>query len=111
MVRELRKKSFKDSMRAILLSPFILPILTFAFVMTTLPIVLFLVQQQQDIRQRAAVSSGPIAIDTDQISYGKATAEVVSNDSIGFVVLVSALVIIGVLSLVVVVYRRRLAAY
>lgn len=111
MVREIKKTPFRKKLEMLALSPFALPVLMFLFVIVTLPIIYLTSQRQQDIRQHAAsLITSSIAINTDDISYQKASTDVIT-DTLTISALIILLIIIAICTVLVIFYRKRLSPY
>lgn len=111
MVREIKSVSLQKRFQQIALSPFVFPVLTFAFVLLSLPVVYLMAQQQQDIRQNAAsIATKSLAINTADISYSYASEEVLTYNNVVFSMVTAGLIIIMVLAVVIFFYRRKITS-
>lgn len=112
MVREIKKSSFSKNLKTIALSPFIFPFLTFLFVLFTLPVIYFTSQKEQDIRQDAAtIATNSVIVNTDETSYVQATGAVLTFNNIIISILTVILTTIGITTIVIYIYRKRVAVY
>lgn len=89
-----------------------MPIIIFAMVVISAPIIYLTTQSQIDIRQRAAtIARGGLVVDTNDSSYKSATESVMPEKTIDASMLLVGSVVIVISLIAIIAYRKKIASF
>lgn len=89
-----------------------MPIIIFAIVVISAPIIYLITQSQIDIRQRAAtIARGALSVDTNDSSYKSATESVVPERTIDASMLLVGSIVITISLIAIIAYRKKVASF
>ena len=95
MVREIKRKSFLKQLKETISSRFFIPFTILFIVTISIPVTYLVLQHPLELREHAAtIASGSMVINTDDISFQRATQQVIPQTTLNIFLLVGAGVVL-----------------
>lgn len=110
MVRQIKRKTISQIIKETFTSRFFLPYALLFIATVTIPVIYLVMQHPLELRERAAtIATRSMVINTDDISFQRATEQVIPQSTINIVLLIGSAVIILLIILTLTVLRRRVS--